>query len=156
MRNQEVAVMSDRIEKQTELNAPIAKVWRALTDYRQFGQWFKVNIEAPFVPGKVSRGQFTNAGFEHVIWHATIERMDEPSRFSFRWHPFAIEPGVDYSAEEMTLIEFTLEPTDTGTRLTVVESGFDALPAHRRDEAFRMNDGGWAAQLRNIKAYVES
>ena len=148
--------MSDRIEKQTELKAPIAKVWRALTDHREFGQWFRVNIDRPFVPGEVSRGQITVPGFEHIAWNAKIERMDEPTRFAFRWHPYPVDPKVDYSAEPMTLVDFTLEPTDAGTRLTIVESGFDAIPAHRRDEAFRMNDGGWAAQLRNIAAHVES
>lgn len=148
--------MSDRIEKQADLKAPVAKVWRALTDYKAFGQWFRVDIENPFVVGEVSRGQITAPGFEDVLWDAKVERMDEPTRFSFRWHPYSPDPAIDLSTEPRTLVEFILEPTGEGTRLTVVESGFDALPPGRRDAAFRMNSGGWIEQLGNIRAYVES
>lgn len=147
--------MSDRIEKNIELNAPVEKVWRALTDHLAFGEWFRVKLDGPFVPGKVSTGHITYPGYEHVKWHATVKAMDEPRLFSFTWHPHAIDPDVDYSDETPTLVEFRLQPSDKGTRLTVTESGFDALPAHRRDEALRSNDGGWDEQIMNIKTYVE-
>ncbi|MEI4481909.1 MULTISPECIES: SRPBCC family protein [unclassified Phyllobacterium] len=147
--------MSDRIEKNIELNAPVEKVWRALTDHLAFGEWFRVKLDGPFVPGKVSTGHITYPGYEHVKWHATVKAMDEPRLFSFTWHPHAIDPDVDYSDETPTLVEFRLQPSAKGTRLTVTESGFDALPAHRRDEALRSNDGGWDEQIMNIKTYVE-
>jgi uncharacterized protein YndB with AHSA1/START domain len=147
--------MSDRIEKSIELNAPIERVWQALTDHIEFGEWFGVNLEVPFAPGEPSRGQMTVPGFEHVKWEAEVKRMDAPRHFSFTWHPYAIDPDVDYSAEPPTLVEFRLEPTEKGTRLTVVESGFDAIPSHRRPDALRMNDQGWGAQMTNIKKHVE-
>ncbi|MDQ0997972.1 uncharacterized protein YndB with AHSA1/START domain [Phyllobacterium ifriqiyense] len=147
--------MSDRIEKNIELNAPVEKVWRALTDHLAFGEWFRVKLDGPFVPGKVSTGHITYPGYEHVKWHATVKAMDAPRLFSFTWHPHAIDPDVDYSDETPTLVEFRLQPSAKGTRLTVTESGFDALPAHRRDEALRSNDGGWDEQIMNIKTYVE-
>ncbi|MEJ1117962.1 SRPBCC family protein [Phyllobacterium sp. CCNWLW109] len=147
--------MSDRIEKNIELNAPVEKVWRALTDHLAFGEWFRVKLDGPFVPGKVSTGHITYPGYEHVKWHATVKAMDAPRLFSFTWHPHAIDPDVDYSDETPTLVEFRLQPSGKGTRLTVTESGFGALPAHRRDEALRSNDGGWDEQIMNIKTYVE-
>ena len=148
--------MTDRIEKTIDLAAPIERVWRALTDPVEFGQWFRVAMETGFVPGEVARGRITHPGYEHVVWEATIEAMEAPSRFAFSWRPYAIDPAVDYSGETPTLVEFLLSPTPTGTRLVVVESGFDRVPAHRREEAFRMNDSGWSAQVQNIKAHVES
>ncbi|MGI9169920.1 MAG: SRPBCC family protein [Caulobacteraceae bacterium] len=147
--------MTDRIEKTVELNAPVERVWRALTDPAEFGQWFRVKLDDPFTPGRPTRGHITHPGYEHVAWESTTVAMDEPRLFSFTWHPYAIEPGVDYSDEPLTLVEFRLAPMGERTRLTIVESGFDALPEHRRDEAFRMNDGGWAQQTVNIKAHVE-
>lgn len=146
--------MTDRIEKSVDLKAPVERVWRALTDYKEFGAWFRVKLEDPFVPGEVSRGRITYPGYEHVVWEARITRMDEPKYFSFTWHPYAVDPDVDYSGETPTLVEFRLEPTASGTRLTVTESGFDKIPAHRRPDALRMNDGGWAEQMRNIEGYV--
>ena len=148
--------MTDRIEKTIDLKAPVERVWRALTDHEEFGQWFRVDLEGPFAPGQLSRGRITHPGYEHVAWEARVVRMDAPRLFSLTWHPYAVELGVDYSQEPSTLVEFRLEPTPGGSRLTVVESGFDALPAHRRDTAFRMNDGGWAAQMENIRAHVEA
>jgi uncharacterized protein YndB with AHSA1/START domain len=148
--------MSDRIVKTVELKAPITRVWQALTDHREFGSWFRVAIEAPFVTGEKARGHITLEGYEHVRWEVTVVALQAPRRFAFTWHPYAIDPAVDYSAETPTLVEFTLEPIAGGTRLTVVESGFDKIPAHRRDEAMRMNDGGWAAQMENIRAYVDA
>ncbi len=147
--------MTDRIEKSIELRAPLERVWRALTDSAEFGEWFRVKLDGPFVPGEPSRGHVTYPGYEHLVWAARIVKMERPRLFSFTWHPYAIDPDVDYSGEPSTLVEFRLEPTATGTRLTVVESGFDALPAHRRAEAFRMNEGGWEVQVRNIQAHVE-
>jgi uncharacterized protein YndB with AHSA1/START domain len=158
--NQEVADMTQTVEtnviqKTIELRAPIDKVWRALTDHEQFGEWFKVKMDAPFVPGHLATGQITYPGKEHVRWKATIKAMDEPHLFSFTWHPYAIEPDVDYSGETPTLVEFRLTPTATGTHLTLTETGFDALPPNRRPDALRMNDRGWGIQMENIRAHVE-
>jgi uncharacterized protein YndB with AHSA1/START domain len=147
--------MSDRIEKTIELDALVSRVWRALTDYREFGAWFRVKIDGPFVPGQVSRGQITHPGYEHVRWEAVIQKMEPERLFSFTWHPYAIDPNEDYSQETPTLVEFTLEKTAKGgTLLRVVESGFDRIPARRRAEAFRMNEGGWTAQVKNIATHV--
>lgn len=146
--------MSDRIEKSIELKAPIERVWRAIADPAEFGTWFRVRLETPFIPGEVSRGHITYPGYEHIVWEATIVAMEPPRLFSFRWHPYAIDPAVDYSGEPTTLVEFRLEPSSTGTRLTIAESGFDALPSHRRIEALRMNEDGWTEQVRNIRAHV--
>lgn len=147
--------MADRIEKSIELNAPIERVWRALTDHNEFGAWFRVNLEGPFTPGGTARGHITHPGYEHVRWEAEIQQVEAPSLFSFTWHPYAVDPEVDYSGEAPTLVEFRLEPTAKGTRLTVVESGFDALPSRRRPDALRMNERGWGAQMTNIQAHVE-
>jgi len=146
--------VNDRIEKQIELKAPISKVWRALTDHREFGEWFRVKLEGPFVPGQVSRGQITYAGYEHLKWEATVQKMEPEKLFSFTWHPYAVDPKTDYSNEPPTLVEFTLQKTANGTLLTVTESGFDKIPSGRRLEAFRMNDGGWAEQMKNIEKHV--
>ena len=146
--------MSDRIEKRIELKAPIARVWQAISDYREFGAWFKVNIEAPFVAGQPAEGQITHPGYEHVRWRALIRKIEPQTLFSFTWHPYGIDPKVDYSKETPTLVEFRLSPTPTGTLLIVTESGFDKVPATRRAEAFRMNDGGWSQQMTNIEAHV--
>lgn len=146
--------MTDRIEKSIELRAPVERVWQALTDHREFGQWFRVNIESPFVPGEVSRGHLAIPGYEHVKWESEIVAMNKPRYFAYRWHPYAVDPERDYSGEPTTLVEFTLEPTPGGTRLTVTETGFDALPADRGPEALRMNEGGWEAQIGNIEAHL--
>lgn len=146
----------DRIEKQIEIEASVDRVWRALTDYREFGEWFGVNLEGPFVVGETARGQITHPGYEHVRWESIVDAIEPQRRFAFYWRPYAIDPGVDYSAEPRTLVEFTLEETQAGTLLRVSESGFDGIPASRRDEAFRMNDGGWAEQVRNIRDHVQS
>jgi uncharacterized protein YndB with AHSA1/START domain len=147
--------MTDRIEKSVELAAPVERVWRALTDHEEFGAWFRVRLDAPFAAGAVSTGYITHAGYEHVRWEAIVERMEASRLFSYRWHPFAIDPDTDYSAEPTTLVEFRLEPTGTGTRLTVTETGFEALPEARREAALRSNEGGWTAQMRNIAVHVE-
>jgi uncharacterized protein YndB with AHSA1/START domain len=143
-----------RIEKRIELKAPVSRVWRALTDFREFGEWFRVKLENPFAPGKISRGNITHPGYEHVQMEVMVQTMQPERVFSFTWHPYAVDPKIDYSKEPSTLVEFRLEKTATGTLLTLTESGFDKIPAHRRLEAFRKNDGGWTQQLKNIEAYV--
>lgn len=146
--------MNRSIEKSIELRSPVSRVWRALTDYREFGQWFRVNLEGPFVPGQISRGKLTYPGYEHVQWEAVVEQMEPERLFSFRWHPYAVDLKVDYSKETPTLVEFRLEEIVGGTRLTVTESGFDKIPSSRRSEAFRMNESGWSEQLMNIEGHV--
>jgi uncharacterized protein YndB with AHSA1/START domain len=145
---------TDRVEKRIELNAPIARAWQALTDYKEFGQWFKVNLESPFVPGKTTRGNITYPGYEHMTLQLVVQKMEAPRFFSFTWHPYAIDPKADYSKETPTLVEFKLEKSATGTLLIVTESGFDSIPAARRAEAFRMHTNGWAEQMTNIQTYV--
>src|SRR3954452_16852061 len=109
--------MENKIEKRVELDAPVSRVWRALSDYREFGEWFRVNLEGPFVSGQVARGRITHPGYEHVTWEATVKTMDPPGYFAMTWHPYAVEPGHDYSKEPTTLIEFRLEPIAGGTRV---------------------------------------
>jgi uncharacterized protein YndB with AHSA1/START domain len=145
---------TDRIERSVEIKASPARVWQALTDYREFSEWFRVKLEGPFVPGKTVRGRITYPGYEHLIMEASVRTMEPERRFAFEWHPYAVDGKKDYSKEPPTLVEFTLRKTPTGTLLTVTESGFDALPADRRDEAFRMNSGGWTEQVKNIETYV--
>jgi uncharacterized protein YndB with AHSA1/START domain len=130
-------------------------VWRAISDHREFGEWFKVALDQPFEPGKPSTGHITHPGYEHIKWTADVVAVEPPRRLAFRWHPYAIDSKVDYSNEPTTLVEFTLSERDGGTDVEVVESGFDAIPAHRRDEAFRMNSGGWEQQMTNVCTYVE-
>jgi uncharacterized protein YndB with AHSA1/START domain len=146
--------MRDRIEKRIELRAPLSRVWKALTDYREFGEWFRVRIDGPFEPGKVSTGQVTYPGYEHLKWEAVVQKMEPETLFSFTWHPAAIDPKMDYSKEPPTLVEFRLEKIPNGTKLVVIESGFEQLPSDRRLEAFRMNEDGWAEQIKNIESYV--
>jgi uncharacterized protein YndB with AHSA1/START domain len=161
MSNREVAQMtehqtSNRIEKSIELKAPIERVWRALTDHEEFGTWFRVKLDGPFATGQLSTGRMTYPGYEHVKWHATVQQMEEPTLFSFAWHPYAMEPDVDYSKEPPTLVEFRLEPVDGRTRLSVVETGFDHLPKDRQAVAWRMNDRGWSMQVENLRKHVET
>src|SRR5947209_19148824 len=146
--------MDNRIEKRIELKTPVSRVWRALTDHREFGEWFRVKLDGPFVPGQISRGHITYPGYEHVKWEAVVQKMDPERLFSFTWHPYAVDPKTDYSKETATLVEFRLEKTTSGTLLLLTESGFEKIPADRRLEAFRMNDGGWAEQMKNIVSYV--
>ena len=146
--------MSDRIEKHIELKVPVARVWWALTDYREFGEWFRVKLEAPFVPGQISQGQITWPGYEHHTMQIVVQKIEPERLFSFTWHPYALDKTRDYSQETPTLVEFTLEKTTIGTLLRVVESGFDKIPADRRAEAFGRNDNGWAQQMENIAKHV--
>ena len=145
---------TDRIERQILLRAPRGRVWRALTDSAEFGTWFGVKVEGTFAPGAHVRGAITHPGYEHVVFDITIERMEPERLFSWRWHPHAVEPGVDYSAEPTTLVVFELEDAPGGTRLTVVESGFDQVPLARRALAYRMNGDGWTYQMQAIEAHV--
>ena len=147
--------MSNSIEKCIELNAPVSRVWRALTDYREFGEWFSVKLDGPFVPGQVSTGNITYPGYEHLKWEATVQKMESERLFSFTWHPYAVDPNVDYSNEPSTLVEFRLEPMDNRTVVYLTETGFDALPKDRRFEAFRMNEEGWTEQMTNIENYLK-
>lgn len=147
--------MEDRIEKQIEIAAPVGRVWRALTDSRQFGEWFRVVMEAPFVAGQAVGGQLTFPGYEHIRMEIEVKAIEPEELFSFTWHPYAVDPKVDYTQETPTLVEFRLKASQAGTLLTVVESGFDKIPSARRAEAFRMNTSGWAQQLKNIEAYVQ-
>lgn len=146
--------MDDRIEKRIELKASVSRVWRALTDHREFGEWFGVKMESPFVPGQPSEGQITYPGYEHLRLQVVVQKMEPERLFSFTWHPYAVDPRADYSKETPTLVEFRLERTGAGTLLQVTESGFDKIPAARRAEAFRMNDSGWAQQMKSIERHV--
>jgi uncharacterized protein YndB with AHSA1/START domain len=150
--------MEKAIEKRIELKAPVSRVWRALTDYREFGEWFRVKLDGPFVPGQVSRGYITYPGYEYIKWEATVQTMEPERLFSFTWaHPKSLDKehySPDYSGEPTTLVEFRLEKTATGTLLLLTESGFESIPSDRREEAFLQNDGGWAEQMKNIEGYV--
>jgi uncharacterized protein YndB with AHSA1/START domain len=145
---------TDRIEKKVQLNAPQSRVWRAISNAREFGEWFKVNLEGAFAEGKAIRGNLLHPGYEHMTIDLMVEQIEPERYFSYRWHPYAIDPKVDYSLEPTTLVEFVLEEVDGGTSLTIVESGFDRIPLARRAEAFRMNDNGWAGQIKAIERYV--
>lgn len=147
---------TDRIEQSIHLKAPRSRVWRALTQAEEFGTWFRVKLDGPFVVGQRVTGRVTYPGYEHVTFEVRVERMEPESLFAFRWHPYAVDPKVDYSKEPTTLVEFRLSDAPGGTSLTVVESGFDRLPAARRDEAFRMNSGGWEIQMQNIEQHVSA
>lgn len=141
------------IEKQIEINAPVAKVWAALTDSKLFGQWFKAEFQSAFVAGKTTKGKNTTKGFEmEMSFH--IRDIKPQSYFSYAWTPFPIDRNFDYSQEEPTLVEFFLEPHGAGTLLKVKESGFNKITASRRAEAFRMHTGGWEAQLKNIEKFI--
>ena len=147
---------TDRIEKLVNLAAPRSRVWRALTEVRQFNEWFGVSLDGAFIPGAAVRGKMTAPRYAHVSFTLWVESVDPERFFSFRWHPYAIEEGVDYSKEPTTLVSFTLEDTSVGTRLTIVESGFDASPETRRAKAFSSNSAGWEAQAKNLEKFVSS
>jgi uncharacterized protein YndB with AHSA1/START domain len=149
------SVMStDRIEKKVTLRAPRSRVWRAITETDEFGAWFGVKIAGAFAEGVTIRGKITHPGYEHLTMEMLVERIEPERYFAYRWHPYAIDPTVDFSSEPTTLVEFRLEEASGGTVLTIVESGFDQIPLARRAEAFRMNEGGWTEQLKNIERHV--
>ena len=156
---------TDRIEKSILLRAPRQRVWRALTDSTEFGSWFGMKLDGPFTPGaslqavivpttvdeEVAKAQREYEGWPFEI---QVERMEPERLFSFRWHPYAVEPGVDYPAEPTTLVEFTLEEVADGILVTVVESGFDRIPLARRAKAFEANEGGWAIQVKMLEKHL--
>lgn len=149
-------VANDRIAREILLKTSPSTVWEALADAEQFGDWFGVALHGKsFIPGQRVRGMITHAGFEHIVWEVLIERMDPERLMSFRWHPYAIDPSLDYSSEFPTLVEFKLQSVGRGTLLTLVESGFGQLPKERRAEAYRMNSQGWDGQLRNIQKHLK-
>ena len=161
---QEPAV-PDRIEKKILLRAPLKRVWRALSDSKEFGTWFGVKFDAPFKPGARITGKIVGTAVdpevaklqkqhEHVPFEITIDRIEPERLFSFRWHPHAVEPGVDYSQEPTTLIEFTLEEVPNGVMLTVTESGFDQIPLARRAKAFEGNEKGWGMVIQLVEKYL--
>lgn len=156
--SQSIEDTPQRIEKRVELKAPIARVWRALTDHREFGEWFRVKLDGPFVTGELSRGWITYPGYEHVRWEARVEKMEHERLFSFSWpHARSLDKAQyspDYTGAPRTLVEFRLERTPVGTLLTVTESGFERLPPDRRLDAFRRNEGGWSEQMKNIERHV--
>lgn len=156
---------TDRIEKKVLLRSPRARVWRALTDPQEFGSWFGMRFDGPFISGSTVRGTIVpttvdaavaaaQKRYEGTSFELRVERMEPEHLFSFRWHPYAIEASVDYSGEPMTLVRFDLEETANGVLLTVVESGFDKIPVDRRAKAFDANSGGWSMQVRLIGKYL--
>ena len=145
---------TDRIEKRFEVKALRSRVWRAISDAGEFGTWFGMKLDRPFAAGATVLGRITIPGYEHVSLEIQVERIEPESYFSYRWHPYAVDPKVDYSAEPTTLVEFRLEETAGGTVVMITESGFDRLPSSRRAEAFRMNDAGWTGQSKKLASYV--
>jgi uncharacterized protein YndB with AHSA1/START domain len=167
---------TDRIEKQVTLRAPVSRVWRAIADAEEFGRWFGFTLEGDFAPGRRMKGTFDGQldeaaiiGYQKSLGlspskvrlpernavFCTVERIEPERYFSFRWIPYGIDAEADPDHEPTTLVEFRLEPVAEGTLLTIVESGFDRVPVHRRARAFRMNEGGWVTQAENLKKYVE-
>lgn len=146
---------ANAIQKEVVLKAPRSRVWKAISDPQEFGTWFRVDMTGvKFEAGKPVHAKMTYPGYEGMPFEMVVDRIEPERLFSFRWHPYGIDPDHDYSDEPMTLVEFELEEVEGGTRLTVTESGFDAIPLSRRAEAFRMNSEGWAMQVRNIEAHV--
>lgn len=149
---------TDSIERSIVINAPRERVWRALSNAEEFGAWFGANLKGQtFAPGQRARGQITFKGYEHVWFDVIIERIEPQDLLSYRWHPYAMDPNVDYDKEQPTLVTFTLKDAPgNGTLLTVLETGFDNVPAQRRLEAFRMNSRGWEQQLGCIARHVSA
>ncbi len=145
---------ADRIERQVRLRHPRSRVWRALTDSREFGQWFGAVFTGPFKVGARLNGRITLKGYEHMNMDITIERMEPERLFSWRWHPGAAMPGESFADEPQTTVVFELEEVGDGTLLTVVESGFDQIPLARRARALKDNEGGWTGQMKAIEAYL--
>jgi uncharacterized protein YndB with AHSA1/START domain len=145
---------TDRIEKQVLIKAPRKRVWRALTDTSEFGEWFRVKLSGQFAPGKPTSGAILYPGYEHLTFSVTIEKMEPERLFSWRWQPNRIDPNRDYSQEPTTLVTFELEEVPGGTLLKLTESGFDRVPLDRREQAFRGNSEGWTIQAGNLERYV--
>lgn len=144
----------DQIKKSIVIKAPVARVWRALTDHEEFGQWFLVKLDQPFVAGGISTGEMTYPGCEGLKWEAMIDRVEPETLFSFRWQPDSHMDLGENPEEVWTTITFRLEPAPEGCLLTVTEAGFSKLPPHRRFNAFRDNDEGWGIQTGNIARYA--
>ena len=160
-----MATSTDRIEKSVVLRAPRERVWRAISDSKQFGSWFGVQFDGPFVAGESIVGKMVTTSVDAEVakrqeaykghrFEFVVDRVEPMRLFSFRWHPFAMDSKVDYSNETPTLVAFVLEEVQDGTRLTVTESGFDQIPIERRAKAFAANDGGWAAQMKLVEKYL--
>jgi uncharacterized protein YndB with AHSA1/START domain len=156
---------TDRLEKSILLRAPLERVWSAISDAKQFGSWFGVEFEGGFAAGTPTFGEITSTTVDAEVaksqqrytglrFEFVIDRMEPMRLFSFRWHPFAIEPGVDYSSEPMTLVALELEEVPGGTMLRITESGFDSIPLARRADAFSANEEGWETQARLLEQYV--
>lgn len=147
--------MTDRIEKTTFVRAPIDKVWRAVSDHREFGTWFKVDLDGPFVAGQRSTGKMTYPGFEGFPWLAWVTAVEEPNRLAFDWVPGDTVPTDPETAARMS-VEFRLAPEGDGTRVTIVESGFEGLPLEERESVLRGNTEGWEIQTENLRKYAEA
>jgi uncharacterized protein YndB with AHSA1/START domain len=156
---------TDRIEKKAMLRAPRERVWHAISDSKQFGSWFGVAFDGPFVANKRMIGKIAPTTVDPEVaklqephtgmaFEFAVDRIEPQRIFSFRWHPYAVEKGVDYSKEPSTLVVFELEEVSGGTMLTVTESGFDQIPIERRAKAFAANDGGWSHQMKLIEKYL--
>jgi len=146
---------SDRIERKILLKAPRSHVWRVIANAEAFGQWFGVALEGKrFVAGEWTQGQVTFPGYEHVLWNVLVERVEPERVFSFRWHPYAVNPEIDYTQEPTTLVLFELEDMNGGTLLKVTESGFLHIPDVRRNKAFNMDSRGWDEQMNNIEIFL--
>jgi uncharacterized protein YndB with AHSA1/START domain len=145
---------NDRIEKKVLVRAPRSRVWQALADAEKFGAWFGVKLNGTFAPGARMTGKLTNPKYQHIPFEFTVERMEPERLFSYRWHPYAMDPKVDYSGEPTTLVVFELAEAPEGTLLTVVESGFDKIPLTRQMDAYRSNEKGWETQMKAIEQYV--
>jgi uncharacterized protein YndB with AHSA1/START domain len=143
----------NRIVRSVELKAPVERVWQAISNHEEFGIWFRVRLDQPFVAGQESTGQMTYPGYEHMPWKARVVAVEPPRLLSFEW-PHTDDQDEVREDWPWTLVEFRLEPSGEDTRLTVSETGFDRLPAERRATAYRLNEGGWEEQVRNIAAHV--
>lgn len=158
MNQADTPASTDRIERSVLIRAPRERVWQALANAESFGNWFGADLKGlDFKPGQRTRGRITTKGFDHLFFDIVVERIEPQDLFSYRWHPYPIDPAVDYNVEEPTLVTFTLKDApDASTLLTVVEAGFDKLPQHRWTDAFRMNSRGWEGQTRSILRYIEN
>ena len=148
------AADQDRIEKIVDLEAPVSRVWRALTDHEEFGAWFRVRLDGPFEVGTTTTGRITYPGHEHMEWQSVTERMLHERLFAFSWPPSAIDPETEYDAGAKVTVEFRLQPTESGTRLTITESGFLQFPESKRLEVLRSNEQGWDIQAEHVAAHV--
>ena len=148
--------MTNTITKTTHVNAPIGRVWRAISDHNEFGQWFKVALDQPFAVGQESTGKMTYPGYEGYPWFAKVVAIEPTRRLAYDWVPGPAEIGQDLSNEPRTRVEFLLEPEANGTRVTIIESGFDKLPEARRESVVRGNTEGWTLQIENLREYAEA